>query len=204
MATRSVDPIEQGVRVLDSAARWRAHARRRPLRHRLAVVAPSAEDVIRHVGGWVFDRTYAGWEVTVLVSDCANVRPLSILGAEVLDLEQSLAAPLHDTWPNAVAVAAQTYRSDGRVRAGVLECLDRGLVEVAVWGDGLPAELDDRIAPVQHRVSVAARAFKACALAAAGFPAEQVAVSEAFHTGELPSDCRRAGDLVSARPVAGV
>ncbi|MBF6170173.1 hypothetical protein [Nocardia blacklockiae] len=174
------------------------------MRHRLAVVAPSAEQVIRHVGGWLFDRTYAGWEVTVLVSDCANVRPLGILGAEVLDLEQSLAVPLHDTWPDAVAVAAETFRADGRVRAGVLECLERGLVEVAVWGGGLPGELDDRVAPVQHRVSVAARAFKACALAAAGFPAEQVGPTEAFSTGELGSDCRRAGDLVSARPAAGV
>ncbi|RDI56060.1 hypothetical protein [Nocardia mexicana] len=204
MAVRSVDPSDQNVRDLYPAARNRPRARRRPRRYRLAVVAPSAADVIRHVGGWLFDRTYAGWEVTVLVSDCSDARPLGILGATVLDLEKSLAAPVHNVWPNAVAVDARTYLADVRVRAGVHECLDRGLAEVSVWGDGWLGELDGRIEPVQHRVSVAARAFKACALDAAGFPADPVETTEVFRTAELMSDCRRSGDLLSARPVAGV
>ncbi|WP_280268844.1 hypothetical protein [Nocardia wallacei] len=203
MAARSVDSSDQNVRDLYSAARWRAHARRHPQRYRLAVVAPSAVDAIRHVGGWLFDRTYAGWEVTVLVADCANVRPLGILGATVLDLERSLATPVHGTWPNAVAVASQTYLSDDRVRDGVHACLDRGLAEVALWGDGLPADLQRRVEPVRHRMSVAARAFKACALSAAGYPAELVGVTEALRAGESNSPGRRVGDLVSARPVAG-
>ncbi|MFE7741216.1 hypothetical protein [Nocardia sp. NPDC057455] len=200
MARRSVDSVDRGVRELHSVARWRAHARRHPLRYRLAVVAPSATEVIRHAGGWLFDRTTAGWEVTVLVSDHVNVRPLRILGATVLDLEQSLAAPVHDTWPTAVAVAAETYRSDGRVRDGVLDCLDRGLTEVAVWGADLPAELDNRVGPAQHRMSMAARAFKSCALTAAGVPAEAVASSEMFRTGGLrPPTYRCEVDLVPAR-----
>ncbi|MBB5915598.1 hypothetical protein BJY24_004510 [Nocardia transvalensis] len=204
MAVRSVDPSDQNVRDIYSAPRRRARGRRRPQRYRLAVVAPSAADVIRHVGGWLFDRTYAGWEVIVLVSDSSNARPLGILGATVLDLETSLATPVHGVWPNAVAVDARTYLADGRVRDGVHECLDRGLAEVSLWGDGLPGELNSRIEPVEHRVSVAGRAFKACALDAAGLPDEQVQVTEAFRTAELMSDCRRSGDLLSARPVAGV
>ncbi|MFF7939753.1 hypothetical protein ACFZC5_08590 [Nocardia gamkensis] len=200
MVRRSVDSIDRGVRELHSVARWRAHARRHPLRYRLAVVAPSATEVIRHAGGWLFDRTTAGWEVTVLVADHANVRPLRILGATVLDLEQSLTTPVHDTWPTAVAVAAQTYRSDDRVRAGVLDCLDRGLTEVALWGVDLPAELEHRVDHAQHRMSVAARAFKSCALTAAGLPAEAVGASEAFRTGELrPPAYRCEVDLVPAR-----
>ncbi len=199
MARRSVDSVDRGVRELHSVSRWRAPARRHPLRYRLAVVAPSATEVIRHAGGWLFDRTTAGWEVTVLVSDHADVRPLRILGATVLDLEQSLATPVHDTWPTAVAVAAQTYRSDARVRDGVLECLDRGLTEVAVWGADLPAELDQRVGPARHRMSMAARAFKSCALTAAGLPAEVVGSSEVFRTGELrPSTYRCEVDLVPA------
>ncbi|MGK8524817.1 hypothetical protein ACRS6B_26225 [Nocardia asteroides] len=67
-----------------------------------------------------------------------------------------------------------TYRSDTRVRSGVLDCLERGLTEVPVWGDGLPAELDRRVGSVQHRVGSAGRAFKSCALRAAGLTTEVV------------------------------
>lgn len=179
MATRSAAP---GVH---SVTRWRAHARRHPLRHRLAVVAPDAADVIRHAGGWLFDRSAAGWEVTVLVADSADVAPLQILGATVLDLRQALAGPGHEIWPVAVAVSAASYRAEPLVRAGVLDCLDRGLTETAVWGGDLPEELAGRLAPSYHRVSLAARAFKSCALAAAGCAGEPVAADEVFGTGEL-------------------
>ncbi|MEU2008694.1 MULTISPECIES: hypothetical protein [unclassified Nocardia] len=199
MARRSVDSVDRGVREFQSVTRWRAHARRHPLRYRLAIVAPSAVEVIRHAGGWLFDRTTAGWEVTVLVADHADVRPLRILGATVLDLEQSLTAPVHDTWPTAVAVAAEIYRGDARVRGGVLDCLDRGLTEVALWGADLPAELDHRVFPAHHRMSSAARAFKSCALTAAGLPAEVGGAREAFRTGGLrPSTYRCEVDLVPA------
>ncbi|WP_024804566.1 hypothetical protein [Nocardia sp. BMG51109] len=169
------------------------------MRYRLAVVAPNADDVIRHAGGWLFDRTTAGWEVTVLVSDCANVRPLGILGATVLDLEESLSAPVHDTWPHAIAVASSTYLADERVRSGVLECLDRGLTEIALWGDEVPIELARRVQPVQRRVSAAARAFKACALDAAGYPAEAVGATEAFRAAELPRNRRFDAALASVQ-----
>lgn len=198
MAVQSVDSVNPGIRELHSVTRWRAHARRHPLRYRLAVVAPSAIDVIQHAGGWLFDRTTAGWEVTVLVADHTDVRPLRILGATVLDMEQSLAGPVHHTWPNAVAVAAGAYRTDSRVRDGVLECLDRGLIEVALWGEEMPSELEQRATGrAQHRVSVAARAFKACALSAAGRPAEAVATTEMFRVGAVPPRIpRREADLV--------
>ncbi|MFC3962298.1 hypothetical protein [Nocardia jiangsuensis] len=179
MATRSAAP---GVH---SVTRWRAHAREHPLRHRLAVVAPDAADVIRNAGGWLFDRSAAGWEVTVLVADSGDVAPLRILGVTVLDLRQALAGPIHEIWPMAVAVSAATYRVEPLVRTGVLDCLDRGLTEVAVWGDDLPDELAGRVAPSYHRVSVAARAFKSCALAAAGCAGEPVPPTEVFGAGEL-------------------
>nr|WP_245718298.1 hypothetical protein [Nocardia miyunensis] len=197
MAVRSVDPIGPGVW---EVARWRAHVRRHPLRYHLVVIAPTAAEVVRFAGGWVFDRTSAGWEVTALVAECSNVRPLGILGATVLDLEQALTVLERDMHPNAVAVSSQTYLSDDRVRAGVHEYLDTRPVEVALWGEGLPTELDERIEPVSHRMSNAARVFKTCALAAAGFPGESAEQTEAFRTRELPPpSCRYDGDLVSAR-----
>jgi hypothetical protein len=170
------------------------------LRYHLVVIAPTVAEVVRYAGGWVFDRTSAGWQVTALIAECADVRPLGILGATVLDLEQALTVLERDMHPNAVAVAAPTYLSDDRVRAGVHEYLDSRPVEVALWGAGLPRELDDRIEPVNHRMSNAARAFKSCALAAAGLPEASIEPTEAFHTRELPPpSCRYDGDLVSAR-----
>ncbi|WP_040752800.1 hypothetical protein [Nocardia transvalensis] len=169
------------------------------MRYRLAVVAPNAADAVRRIGGWLCDRTMAGWEVTVLVADATEVRPLRILGATVLDLEASLASPVHDTWPHVVAVAPELFVSDKRVRRGVLECLDRDLIEVVVWGGDLPAELDGRLGAVQHRLSVAAQAFKRAALTAAGDPAAEIGGVELFRCGELLLTGPWGGtDLVSA------
>ena len=66
------------------------------MRYRLDVVAASVADVVRFAGGWLFDRAMAGWDVTVLltdrVADHRDERPLHILGAQTLDLEDALAA----------------------------------------------------------------------------------------------------------------
>ncbi|MGW6421519.1 hypothetical protein ACWF82_02495 [Nocardia sp. NPDC055053] len=184
-----------------SVNRWRAHAHRHPLRHRLAVVGPDAADIVRHAGGWLFDRAAAGWEVTALVADPENVGPLQILGATVLDLRQSLSAPRHDLWPTAVAVSVDMFRTEPQVRAGVLDCLDLGLAEVAIWGEDLPDELEARVGAACHRVSVAARAFKSCALAAAGLSGATVPPVESFRSGTLlpPSFRGEMRDLVPLR-----
>ncbi|MGK8490478.1 hypothetical protein [Nocardia asiatica] len=162
------------------------------------MAAPGVADVVRYAGGWLFDRTVAGWEVTVLVSDHPDTRPLRILGATVLDLDQFLAAPMRETWPHAIAVASEMYLGDSRIRDGVLDCLDRGLTEVTMWGEGLPAELDHRVGAVQHRVSLAGRAFKARALQAAGLATDVVSHTEAFRAAESPMDRRFGVDLVPA------
>ncbi|MGY1942992.1 hypothetical protein [Nocardia asiatica] len=162
------------------------------------MAAPGVADVVRYAGGWLFDRTVARWEVTVLVSDHPDTRPLRILGATVLDLDQFLAAPMRETWPHAIAVASEMYLGDSRIRDGVLDCLDRGLTEVTMWGEGLPAELDHRVGSVQHRVSLAGRAFKARALQAAGLATDVVSHTEAFRAGESPMDRRFGVDLVPA------
>jgi len=199
MAARSVDSVDRHAPGMHSVTGWRAHARRHPLRYRMAIVAAEPIDVVRHAGGWLFDKTTAGWEVTVLVAEPGDIRPLQILGATVLDMEQSLDAAVHETWPNVVAVASETYRQDARIRDGILNCLDNGFTEVALWGDDLPSELEQRVATANHRVSIAARAFKACALRTAGYPLELVGPTEEFRTGMSSSGTPHWGaDMMSA------
>jgi hypothetical protein len=62
----------------------------------------------------------------------------------------------------------------------VLDVLDAGLTNLIMWGDNWPHEFDDLGGFVHHRLSVAARAFKAQALIATRTPAGRVAVVETF------------------------
>lgn len=168
-----------------SAPRRRADARRQKLRYRLAVVGGTAAEVVRHAGGWLCDRTMAGWEVTVVLADPRDAQAIEILGAAVLDLETSLTAPVHDPWPHALAVSADLFAADARVRRGLLDCLDGRRAEVVVWGDTLPPVLVPRMRPVRHRSSYAAQAFKDCACTELGLPIPEPGVPERFHSGDL-------------------
>ncbi len=165
------------------------------MRYRLDVVAASVADVVQSAGGWLFDRAMAGWDVTVLVADRGDEqsddRPLQILGAQALDLEYALAARASgvDTRPNpqAVAVAADLFGCDERIRQGVLQALDQGVTEVTLWGETWPAELEGSVGLVEHRLSMAAQTFKAQALAAAlaveTVPQEPIGHTETFRSG---------------------
>jgi hypothetical protein len=172
------------------------------MRYRLDVVAATVVDVVRFAGGWLFDRSMAGWDVTVLVADHPDDRPLQILGAQVLDLEDALASPQARPRPQALAAAADLFGCDPRVRRGVLQALDHGVTEVTLWGETWPSELDESVGGlVQHRLSMAAKTFKSQALAAASdfgeAPRDGIGCLETFRSGLLawPSV---AADLVPA------
>ena len=60
------------------------------MRYRLDVVAANAADAVRFAGGWMYDRVMAGWDVTVLLADRSDERPLQILGVATSDLELAL------------------------------------------------------------------------------------------------------------------
>lgn len=167
------------------------------MRYRLDVVAASVVDVVRFAGGWLFDRAMAGWDVTVLLADPADDRPLQILGAQTMDLEHALASVDTRPRPQALAAAADLFECDSQVRQGVLQALDHGVTEVTLWGQTWPAELDDSVGLVQHRLSSAAQIFKGRALAAAGVPVDSIDPTETFRSGLLawPSI---AADLVPA------
>jgi hypothetical protein len=164
------------------------------MRYRLDVVAPTVLDAVKYAGGWVYDRVMAGWDVTVLIGEHGDVRPLEILGAETLDLESVLASWEERPHPQTVAVAADLVEIDARVHHHVLNALEQGATEVTLWGEHLPAELDDSVDSVQHHLSAAARAFKARALAAAN-QATDVGYTEPFRCGMMASV---AADLIPA------
>ncbi|WP_342213561.1 hypothetical protein [Nocardia wallacei] len=168
--------------------------RPRPARYRLDVVAANIVDVVEHAGGWLFDRAVAGWEVTVLVVDCCDARPLRILGAELLELEPVLAARGGGRLPQALAVATSLCAHDPRTRRGLLNALGHKATEVVLWGEGRPPRPAHDATPVLHTLSVAARAFKAHALAAAGRPTP-IGATETFLRAGLPTGPSPGADL---------
>lgn len=148
-------------------------------RYRLDVVAPSILGAVRFAGGWLFDRVMAGWDVTVLLAEGDDDRPLQILGADTADLETALTSRMRGPRPDAIAVAAGLYGSDPRVRESVRRAQAAGTTEVRLWGEHWPAG-QNCVGAMEHRLSFAARAFKAQALAAVSEPIDQLVLTEMF------------------------
>ncbi len=140
--------------------------------YRLDVVASSAADVVGSIGGWLYDRVRAGWDVNVLLPQECDNRPLQILGVRAADLDPQLLAGSTECAARGLAVSADMFAGDGRIRHEVLTALDRWMTEVTLWHEDWPLNIEHRTATVQHMLSGAARAFKRHALAAAGLPGE--------------------------------
>ena len=85
--------------------------------------------------------------------------------------------------PQSLAVPAELFECDSRVRNWVLKALEHGMTQVVLWGRSCPPELSDNVDFGQHRLTTAARAFKAQALAAAGVADVPVDDTEDFHAG---------------------
>ena len=197
MAARSFDSADRGLPRVHSLPRQSARPQppvRHSLRPRLTAIAPSTGEAVRCAGGWLFDQVMAGWDVTVVTADQGDPRPLHILGVRARDLEAVFAAPVLGPCLQAIAVRTDLYDADERVRRLVLTAAEAGSADIRLWGDLWPADFDGGADPVAHRLSLAARAFKAQAMAAASLPAEPPAETEVFRRGEI----RRPG-LVSAR-----
>jgi hypothetical protein len=141
--------------------------------------------VVQSAGGWLFDQVMAGWDVTVITADHSDSRPLEILGVRSRDLESTLALPVLGPCLQAIAVRADLYESDARVRRMVHLAFDEGQAEVRFWGDSRPADRRGGARPLSHRLSRAARAFKAHALAAAAAPADSAEDVEVFSRGDV-------------------
>ncbi len=150
---------------------------------------------MRCAGGWLFDQVMAGWDVTVVTTDQADPRPLHILGVRARDLEAMFATtPVLGPCLQAVAVRSELYDADERVRQLVLTAADSGATDIRLWGDLWPGDFEVDADPVSHRLSLAARAFKAQAMAAAALTEGPATDTEEFRRGEI-----RRCTLVSAR-----
>ena len=77
------------------------------------------------------------------------------------------------------------------------QALDQGATEVTLWGQTWPAEIDDSVGLVEHRLSAAAQAFKSQALAAAAIRADSIGPIETFRSRVLASPSVEA-DLIPA------
>ncbi|OBH12170.1 hypothetical protein [Mycobacterium sp. E1747] len=151
------------------------------LRYRLDVIAVSALDVVQSAGGWLYDRAMAGWQVTVLLPDGGDARSLRILGLQALDVGEYFATVGRGATSESLAVSAEAFTADARVRDQVVGSLDDQTTEVALWGQaptGWPLRVDRGVARAQYALSAAARRFKGHALAAAGIDCPTVYSTE--------------------------
>lgn len=139
--------------------------------HRLMVISPTPAELVRHIGGWLFDHAAAGWVATVLTMEHADPRPLHILGARAYDLQDCLERGPYSRCLQAIAVHAGLYQSQARIRDLVHQARGYELDEILLWGDVPPGgPAGKHGSPQRHYLSAAARAFKAHALAAARMP----------------------------------
>jgi hypothetical protein len=140
-------------------------------RYRLHVVATNIADVVTSIGGLIFDRAMAGWDVTVAVAGNieGNVddRAIRILGGRVATLagpDGAEGAPP----PHVLAVATDVFVANEPLRRLVLAARKSDRAEVLLWGRRQPPNLNCRFVPDRHRPSAAAQVFKSHALAARG------------------------------------
>ena len=151
----------------------------------MTAIAPIAAEAVQYAGGWLFDQVLAGWDVTVVTAEALDPRPLDILGVRARNFDDVFAAPVLGPCLQAIVLRADLYRDDERVRQLVLAAAEAHRAEIRLWGDVWPADFDGSGDPVSHRLSLAARAFKAQALAAADVRDAPTAETEAFRRVEL-------------------
>jgi hypothetical protein len=158
------------------------------MRYRLDVIAGSVVDVVEAAGGWLFDRRMAGWDVTVLVPEDEDVHALRILGVDILPVGHTWVRWEDRPYVQGLAVAADLFERDSRVRQGVFHALEQGLPEVVMWGRDWPQGLACSDREVRHDLSGAARMFKSYAVNAASgrehFSSDNV---EIFQCGTIES-----------------
>jgi hypothetical protein len=179
MGTRAIPAGDGGARERYGLADAQSQVARTS-RYRLHVLTPGVLDAVRFAGGWIFDQVKAGWTVSVVVPDHPDERPLRILGADMLDLQSVLVTADTQPRPAALAVAAELYEQDERIKQLVRNILEHARPELITWGEPWPADLRQNRKAVEHRLSSAAYAFKAHALRAASAEPKVVA-TETFY-----------------------
>src|SRR5271168_2572460 len=150
-------------------------------RHRLTVLAADAVDAVTGGGGLIFDRASSGWKVDVYLAEPGDERPLRVLGVSSHGLlPGALTGPTE--CPDALVIAGELYKVNSNVCHFFTAASRNHLTEVAIWGGKWPAELTSGVGRVEHHLSIAARAFKAYSMDAAGVQ-PLVEATESFHSG---------------------
>jgi hypothetical protein len=136
-------------------------------KYQLDVTASDVADLVRSAGGWLFDRSMAGWDVTVVVTGECNPLPLQILGitTDPREPDDDDSAP---TRALALAASTDAVHANPELRAQILGAMKRGIGDVLVWGNSWPEGIERGVEEVEHELSAAARAFKGHALTALG------------------------------------
>lgn len=162
-------------------------ARQGLAKYQLNVVANDVAGVLGSVGGWLFDRSMAGWDVHVLLADHTNVDPLRILGVRTLELDAGLSAiRARGEQAAGLAVASDLLGTDERIDAHVRDAVRCSEAEVVLWGAG---ESVAGVKALVYRLGAAARRFKFHALfAASGNDASMDSFETLFRKGRAPSD----------------
>ncbi len=154
-------------------------------RYHFQVVTANVTDAVMAIGGLIFDRAMAGWDVSVVLQGDTDRgtddRPIRILGAKVGNPagHPHRAETLHR--PHLLAVATDVLVASLAVRRQVLAAGNDNGTEVLLWGRFQPPNLHGRIVAVRHRPSAAAHAFKSHALTAGGAAAVQH-VDESYYS----------------------
>ena len=141
-------------------------------RYHFQVVAANVTDAVMSIGGLIFDRAMAGWDVSVVVdAETArgiDDRPIRILGGKVTNLVGGPNRAEMLPRPHMLAVATDVMVKSEAIRRRVLAAGNDNATDVLLWGRHHPPERNCRFVPVRHRPSAAAQAFKSHALAAGG------------------------------------
>ena len=153
-------------------------------RYQFRVVAADVADAVMSVGGLIFDRAMAGWDVSVAVEADSerdiDDRPIRILGARVTNMPTGQQRATMLLAPQMLAVAAEVIVKSDTVRRQVLVAGNDAATAVLLWSGDHPPSLNCKYIPVRHRPSVAAHVFKSHALAAGGARTAQPADEDFF------------------------
>jgi len=152
-------------------------------RYQLLVIGSNTADVVQSIGGWLTDRSMAGWDITVACCDDAKLPALRILGVNATSLESTMKMLADEAPVPALAITGDAFAHETDLRIHVTDSVLLGMTEFTLWGDAPLAGIDHDLQRMRYRVSAAARAFKGHALEAVGLNGQTVGADETFRRG---------------------
>ena len=141
-------------------------------KYQFQLVARNIADAVLSIGGLIFDRAMAGWDVSVVIDGeidgAVDDRPIGILGAR---LATRMSGPNYARAlprPHLLAVATDVMVKSDSVRRHVLALGHDTETDVLLWGRHHPTNFARTFVAARHQPSAAAHIFKSHALLAVG------------------------------------